>query len=188
VPGKDSSEPRTQRSSDVLWIWITIEIMLEHRVLLVRSCTASSMQVIVDGESGVALGYARWATEPTPWWRRLFGCGVLAVHEQEDEPLLLTIHRAWSWLPRRCVCDAEGKPVGVLLGRLIHDRHGCLVATLENGIFHAPDRRLLAELTATAEGLRLTFSDDIAGEPFIKMLLLAATLITSRQPAVQAGV
>ncbi|HTU89653.1 MAG TPA: hypothetical protein VMF69_06110 [Gemmataceae bacterium] len=151
--------------------------MLEHRILLVRSRTpVPAVRDIVDGDSGAVLGYARWEPEPAPWWRRLFGQGVLAVHEQEDEPLLLTIQRAWSLLPRRQVCDAEGQPVGALLGRLIHDRYGRLLAALENGVFRAPDRRALAELSATAEGLRLTFSDDVAGEPFVKMLLLAAAL------------
>jgi hypothetical protein len=153
-----------------------MKIMLEHRVLLVRSRTPSSVQAIVDGDSGAALGYASWETEPSPWWRRMFGRGVLAVHEQEDEPLLLTIHRGWSWLPRCRVCDAEGKPVGALLGRIIQDRYGRSLAALDNGIFRTPDRRALAELAPTAEGLRLTFSDDIAGEPFVKMLLLAAAL------------
>jgi hypothetical protein len=160
--------------------------MLEHRVLLVRSRTLSSVQAIVDGESGVALGYARWQAEGSHWWRRLFGCGVLAVHEQEDEPLLLTLRPTWGWLPYRRVCDAEGKSIGALLGRVIHDRRGRTLATLENGIFCSPDRRVLAELTATTEGLRLTFSDDIAGEPFIKMLLLAAALMTPCPPTAQA--
>jgi hypothetical protein len=156
------------------------KLMLEHRVLLVRSRTLSSVQAIVDGDSGAALGYARWETEPSPWWRRLFRRGVLAVHEQEDEPLLLTIHRGWSWLPRRCVCDAEGQPIGALIGRIIHDRYGRLLAALEDGAFRAPDRRALAEVVPTTEGLRLTFSDDIAGEPFLKMLLLAAALQMTR--------
>lgn len=150
--------------------------MLEHRILLVRSRLPVPVRDIVDGDSGAALGYARWETEASPWWRRLFGRGVLAVHEQEDEPLLLTVRRACSLLPRRNVCDAEGQPVGDLLGRIIHDRYGRSVATLEDGVFRAPDRRVLAELAATAEGLRLTFHDDIAGEPFVKMLLLAAAL------------
>ena len=150
--------------------------MLEHRVLLVRPWTPSSLQVIVDGESGSALGYARWETEPSPWWRRLFRRAVLAVHEQEDEPLLLTIRQGWSWLPSCCVCDADGNAVGSLRGRLIHDRYGQPVATLEDGVFRAPDRRALADLVSTGDGQRLTFSDDIDGEPFVKMLLLAAAL------------
>lgn len=151
--------------------------MLEHRVLLVRTRSpVPSVRDILDGDSGAALGYARWQTEPSSWWRRMFGCGVLAVHEQEDEPLLLTVRRVWKFSTRRRVCDADGQPLGDLLGRLIYDRYGRPLAALEDGVFRAPDYLVLAELAATAEGLRLTFHDDIAGEPFVKMLLLAATL------------
>ena len=150
--------------------------MLEHRVLLVRPPTPSSVQVIVDGESSAVLGYARWEMQPSAWWRRMFRSGVLAVHEQEDEPLLLTIRQSWTWLPRRCVCDADGNSVGSLHGRIIHDRYGRPLAAWENGVFRAPDRRVFADLVSTADGQRLTFHDDIAGEPFVKMLLLAAAL------------
>lgn len=158
--------------------------MLEHHVLLVRSRTPSpasetplpTEQAIVDGDSGAALGYARWETEPTPWWRRMFGRGVLAVHEQEDEPLLFTIRRGWGFIPRREVCDADGQPVGTLLGRLVNDRYGRALAALENGVFRDANQHALAELSPTADGLRLTFGDEIASEPFVKMLLLAAAL------------
>jgi hypothetical protein len=155
-------------------------IVLEHRVLLLRWGTASALQSIVDGDSGVALGYARWRPNRTWVWRRLFGGGVLAVHEQEDEPLLFTIRRAWSLLPRREVADADQQPVGSLLGRLIHDRFGRPIAHLEKDFFLTPYQRVLAELNATTDGLRLTFSDDIVGEPFVKMLLLAAALQRTR--------
>lgn len=149
--------------------------MLEHRVLLLRSHT-SPIQAIVDGDSGVALGFARWTpTVPRAWWRP-FGRGILEVHEQEDESLLFTVRRAWSLLPRREVRDADEQTVGVLLGHFIHDRFGRLLAALENGVFRNPYQRDLAELTATNEGMRLTFGEDIAGEPFVKMLLLAAAL------------
>jgi hypothetical protein len=158
--------------------------MLEHRVLLVRPRTSSSVgpsprppvQAIVDGDSGAMLGYARWETEPAPWWRRMFGGGVLAVHEQEEEPLLFTIRRIWGLIPRREVCDADGQPVGTLLGRLVHDRYGRPLASLENGVFRDANQHALAKLSSSPEGLRLTFCDDIAGEPFVKMLLLAAAL------------
>jgi hypothetical protein len=153
-----------------------MSIMLEHRVLLVRSAAKSAARSIVDGESGAVLGYARWQPQQASWWRRVLGSRTLAVHEQEDEPLLLTIHRSWSLLPSRQVCDADGQPVGALFGRLIYDRYGRLLAALEDGVFRDPHRRVLAELAPTTEGLRLTFSDDIAGEPFLKMLLLAAVL------------
>ena len=151
--------------------------MLEQRVLLVRPRTASALQAIVDGESGAPLGFARWEAAAPPSWWPLFGRGVLAVHEQEDEPLLFTIRRAWSLLPRREVRDAEDQPVGTLLGRLVHDQYGRAVAVLQNGIFRGPRQRVLAEVATTTDGLRLAFRADIADEPFVKMLLLAACLV-----------
>jgi hypothetical protein len=158
--------------------------MLEHHVLLVRSRTASptgatpepQVRAIVDGDSGAVLGSARWETEPSPWWRRMFSRSLLAVHEQDDEPLLFTIRRAWGFIPSREVCDADGHTVGTLIGRIIHDRHGRPLAVLKNGVFHDAGQHTLAELSSTPEGLRLTFGNGIAGEPFVKMLLLAAAL------------
>lgn len=150
--------------------------MLEQRVLLVRPRADSVVQAILDGENGAPLGSVRWqARMPSRWWR-VFGRCVLAVHEFEDEPLLFTLRRAWSLLPRREVRDAEEQPVGSLLGRLVHDRYGRPLAVLQNGVFHSPRRRILAELTADSEGLRLAFSPDTDGQPFVKMLLLAAAL------------
>jgi hypothetical protein len=154
--------------------------MLEQRVLLVRPRAVSALRIIVDGDSGKPLGFARWEEEvPRPWWRP-FRVSVLAVHEHEDEPLLFTIRRAWSLLPRHEVRDAEGHPVGSLLGRLVHDRFGRPLAALENNngssVFRTSEHRTLAELTATVDGLRVFFSADIAGEPLVKMLLLAAAL------------
>jgi hypothetical protein len=161
--------------------------MLEHHVLLVRSRTASptgampepQVRAIIDGDSGAVLGYARWETEPSPWWRRMFSGSLLAVHEQEEEPLLFTIRRAWGFIPRREVCDADGHPVGSLSGRIIQDRHGRHLAVLVNGVFRDANQHTLAELSTTPEGLRLTFGNGIAGEPFVKMLLLAAALLVA---------
>jgi hypothetical protein len=154
--------------------------MLEHRILLVRRPAASAVQSIDDGDSGTPLGFVRRVAEaPGSWWLP-FGRSILAVHEHEDEPLLFTIRRAWSLLPRREVCDADGCPVGSLLGRLVQDRHGRTVAALQvgngSGSFRSPAQRTLAELTVTAEGLRIEFRPEILGEPFVKMLLLAAAL------------
>jgi hypothetical protein len=153
--------------------------MLEHRILLLHARTTSTRQLIVDADSGAALGYARWERERSRSWRRLLCRRVLAVHEQEDEPLLFTVHRTWTFLPRRDVWDAEGQLVGCLLGRFVQDRHGRLVAALDDGTFRDPFRRVLAQLAPSAQGLRLTFHDEIAGEPFVKMLLLAAALQTT---------
>ena len=150
--------------------------MLEHRILLVQPRTTSDVQPIVDGDDGAPLGFVRWSPETTGGWWLPFGRCLLAVHEREDEPLLFTLHRAWSLLPRREVHDADGQLVGTLLGRVIHDRYSRPVAAFGEGIFRNAYKRVLGELHATAEGWRLAFSNDLAGEPFVKMLLLAATL------------
>ena len=95
--------------------------------------------------------------------------------------MLCTIRRAWSLLPRCVVCDAEGQHVGScsFLGRILQDRHGRALAAFHpnDGTFRGPTQRVLATLAATEDGLRLAFSDDIAGEPFVKMLLLSACLV-----------
>jgi hypothetical protein len=150
--------------------------MLEHRILLVQLRTASDVQGIFDGEDGTPLGFVRWFAEGSGSWWLPFGRCLLAVHEREDEPLLFTLHRGWSLLPRREVHDADGQLVGSILGRVIHDRYSRPVAAFGEGVFRNAYQRVLGELNATAEGWRLLFSNDLAGEPFVKMLLLAATL------------
>ncbi|HTU16704.1 MAG TPA: hypothetical protein VMG10_01470 [Gemmataceae bacterium] len=154
--------------------------MLESRVLLVRPRSPSGVWAIVDGDSGKPLGFARWERQkPSCWWR-FFACSSLAVHEHEDEPLLCTIRRTWGLLPRCVVRDAEGQQIGScsFIGRIIRDRYSRPLAAFhgEDGTMRSPTNRVLAEWTATADGLRLVFGDGIAGEPFVKMLLLSAAL------------
>jgi hypothetical protein len=156
--------------------------MLEHRVLLVRPRSPSGVRAIVDGESGKPLGFARWEMDPRRSWWPPFPRSILAVREQEDEPLLCTLRHGWGLLSRCEVRDAEGHRVGSCSykGRIIRNRYGRPVGTFrgEDCTVRSPTRRVLAEWTATAEGVRITFSDDLASEPFIKMLLLAACLWT----------
>jgi hypothetical protein len=105
----------------------------------------------------------------------------LAVHEEEDEPLVFTVHRAWGLWPRREVRDAEGRPVGSLCGGRITDMDGRPVAELavsgDDGerVWCGRGGRELARLTPGPDGLRLSFSPDV-GDPFVRMLLLAAVL------------
>jgi hypothetical protein len=151
--------------------------MLEHHALLVQSRTSAAVQTILDGDGGLALGFAHWPPQaPRAWWPS-FGHCLVEVHEQEDEPLLFTVHRAWSLLPRREVRDADGHPVGSLLGRLIQDALGRTIAAWQDGVFRNPYQRILADLAPSSGGMRLSFADDLNGEPFVKMLLLAATLV-----------
>lgn len=155
--------------------------MLEHGVLVIRPRTASGVRLIVDGESGAPLGYERWERGTPRWWRCWLARSVQTVREQEDEPLLFTIRRIWGLPPRREVRDAEGQIVGScsLSGRMIHDQFGRPSAAFReaDATYRGRSQAVLAELTATAEGLRIAFRHEIAGEPFVKMLLLAAALM-----------
>ncbi len=155
--------------------------MLEQRVLLVQPRTAAATQPILDAESGRPLGYARWRPPSSgPWWRRLVPA-VVAVHEQEDEPLVFTVHRGWGLWPRREVRDADGRPVGSLRGGRVLDAGGRPVAELAaiDGtgelVFRGRGGRELARLTSGPDGLRLAFSPEL-GDPFVRMLFLAAAL------------
>lgn len=155
--------------------------MLEHRVLLVRPGSVSGVRAIVDGDSGKPLGFARWDMETPRCWWRAFARPALAIHEHEDEPLLCTVRRAWGVLPRSVVRDADGQPVGScsFTGRLIRDRYGRNLAAFHDadGTLRSPTQRVLAELMTTEDGLRIAFDDVVAGEPFVKMLLLSACLV-----------
>jgi hypothetical protein len=156
--------------------------MLEHHALLICCAAPSGMRRIVDADSGAPLGHARWEHPRRPWWCPI-SRSVLAVHEYEDEPLLFTVRRCWSLLPRREVLDAEGASVGFLVGPLVYDCHGRQVAMRHKEIgatvhsYCTPYQRTLMEVSCVPKGGRLAFSTNIAGEPFLKMLLLAAALM-----------
>jgi hypothetical protein len=153
--------------------------MLEQRVLVV--CPAEGGLRPIVAETGLPLGYAWWRPRRAPWWR--LRPAVLAVHEQEDEPLLFTIRRWWPFLPWRELRDAEGRRVGYLRAGRIADRIGRLMArrekAAENGacFFRFRDGRALAEVAVSEEGLRLAFAPAVEHDPFAKMLLLGAVLL-----------
>jgi hypothetical protein len=145
--------------------------MLECQVLLIHPLDAAGRRVLADASSGATLGYAQW--------RRSGFRAVLAVHELDDEPLVFTLRRWWLLLGRRVVCDAEGQIVGLVDRTGIQDRWGCRLASWEPGEnrFRGKEGQSLAVLEHTREGCRLTFSSELEGEPFLKMLLLAAVLV-----------
>jgi hypothetical protein len=151
--------------------------MLEHPLLLVRPGLAGTRAVFA-ADAARALGGAHW--QPRPAWRRLTR-RVLAVHEQEDHPLLFTVRRAWSLLPTWEVRDADGRPVGRLLGGSLWDARGYLLAVrrpLPEGAwaYCTPAGLALAELLRDAAGVHIAFGE-AAVDPFARMLVLAAALL-----------
>ncbi len=159
--------------------------MLEKRTLLLRpwEATPAPGRVILDARGGAALGFARWGPVPRFAWLRWLYPSVLAVYESDDEPLLCTVRSFWPL--SRCweVRDADEHAVGTFSRQLIADPYGRVVARVEAGPDGLPGRFLgpADQELATAErgdgGTVLKFTREVEGEPFVKMLLLAATLV-----------
>jgi hypothetical protein len=165
--------------------------MLEARALLLRpwadgtgpDTAAPRRRAIEDLATGRPLGYVRRQPAGVPRWLLWLAAPVLEVHEAGDEPLLFTIHRFWNLGPFWEVRDADGRPVAVVRPSRIEDRLGRGLAIRERAAdgteawLHGPGEPPLATATRTADGIRLRFGDALAGEPFVKMALLAAALV-----------
>jgi hypothetical protein len=168
--------------------------MLEQRELLLQPCTvfpasgdgpAAALtpdRTVRDPFTGATRGLAGWRPRGRPWWLGWAGRPVLAVHEGDDAPLLFTVHRLWGLGPHWEVRDADGRAVGRLAGPLLKDRFGRNLALFERApggaarVRDAAGRELMA-LEPLPGGTRLTFADPGEGNPFQKMLLLAAALV-----------
>jgi hypothetical protein len=147
--------------------------MLERQRLLVRD-DGDKGCVIVDASTEVPLGSARWSTV-WPWW--LLFSTVLEVHEAGDAPLLFTVKRSWPFLPRYEICDADGQPVGSLVGPVIKGRYGRPLAMLwTDGAYHDINGSIVARLSHEKAGVEVSFSEAVQENPLTKMLLLAAVL------------
>jgi hypothetical protein len=154
--------------------------MLERPALLLRPPPGPLAYSITDAATGAVVGFARRVPPGgLPWWRRLLGAAVLAVHEQEDEPLVFTVRRAWGLRPRREVRDAEGQTVGSLCGGAVLDARGRAVAAVEGDgggrVFRGRGGEELAVVRTVPGGLRVAFHPGLR-DPFLRMLLLAAAL------------
>jgi hypothetical protein len=168
--------------------------MLDNGALLLRACTAFAgaapdseaaglepARAVFDAATGAPLGFAGWR-RGGGLWPRWLAAPVLAVHECDDAPLLFTVHRLWGLSGRWEVRDADGHVLGLLAGALIKDRLGRNLALCDHpadGAGRARDRdgRELMTVTQTAEGTRVAFAPAAEGNPFLKMLLLAAALV-----------
>jgi hypothetical protein len=153
--------------------------MLEHSALLLRPPDGSGRGPILVADTGAAAGHTIW------WSKRLAlpGRGIVQVHEQGDEPLLCTVFRRWSPLPWYEVYDAEDRRVGRVLGSVFQDQQDRLTAIRCPGgagqvVIQSVAGPLLAQLRQETDGTWLTFAAAAAQEPFVKMLLLAAALVT----------
>src|ERR1700726_1849233 len=157
--------------------------MLEHPSLLLLPWDARDDQRawIIDAHSSASLGFARRRRQTGLLaWLSLRRGGDLAIHESEDEPLLLTIWPRlgpWTtWLVR----DADARLVGQIRGKRLYDgvREPLALLPVDSqsgrGLYLGVIREELAVTTREEGGVRLTFLAGERSSPFVKMVLLAA--------------
>jgi hypothetical protein len=156
------------------------EGLLERKALLLGRRHESGRRVILDAETGTAVGFRQH--RPRAGWRARFTRRVVEVREQEDDSLLFVVRRCWSLFAWFEVSDADDALVGWHGLSMLLDRTGRRVALREDEAetgtswFNGSDGRVLARLAPQGDDVRLTFADEVTEEPFVKMLLLAAAL------------
>lgn len=144
----------------------------------------------VDAADGALLGWI-CATRGGSWWG--LGPRLLEVVETEDAALVMTIARGWFGLGPWLVHDAEGYRVGSVLGPHLLDAWGFRGAVV---VCESPTHRVirglpgqpLASWTVAADGaLGLRFLAEGAVDPFQRMVLLAAAVVSESLPPRRKG-
>ncbi len=167
-PGKQDSRPG--RKED---FWSRLSCS-SGQVTTGRSCSPR------QGRSSASAAGGTGDLRGWPW-------SILAIHEQEQSPLVCTIRRRFTFAARREVRDAEGELVGVLAGQWIRNRWERAVIRLEAlGGRSCPPRyqRAVAGAVLGEQGRPLLeFLPGVQHDPFAKMMLLAAVVVGKARPA-----
>jgi hypothetical protein len=155
------------------------------------ACAVSAREIL-DPTSTEVLGFARGHVGPARSWFSWLARPALDVYarEEEDTSLLFTLYFPWFFTRAWEVYDADEHLVGTLRGNLVLDRIGRILANVERG----PDGSTLrfltqlgyepTSLTRAEGGFCLSFAPDLTGDPFARMMLLAAGLaLTNAQQA-----
>ncbi len=159
--------------------------MLEQPALLLRprDDDPPGRVWIVDPATGALLGSAgrRTGRDRLGWlpWRPR---SPVEVREGDDEPLVFTLRRAWAPAPGWRVEDADGALVGRVRGPHLLDGHARRFAALvfvgpQQALYRDAQRLELARTESGPGGVRVAFLPPGEGNPFIKMMLLAAALV-----------
>jgi hypothetical protein len=154
--------------------------LLERKALLLAPRDASGRRLLVDPETATPVGFCR--RRPRVGWFSRFRRQITAVHELLDESLLCSVRRCWSLFSWWEVWDADDHVLGWHGGPLVVSRSGVRVAALEEEAetgaawFIGPAGVTLARLARQEDDVFLSFSEEVLGQPFVKMLLLAAAL------------
>jgi hypothetical protein len=154
--------------------------LLERKVLLLAPRDASGRRTIVDPETAAPIGFCQRRPR-LGWWSR-FARRVMSVHELLDESLLCSVRRCWSLFSWYEVRDADDQVVGWHGGPLVVNRSGRHVAVREEETetgtswIVGTKGATLARLARQEDDVCLSFTEEVSGQPFVKMLLLAAAL------------
>ncbi len=155
--------------------------MLEQRGLVLGAWTGDEPRErpVLNADSGEPLGFVR-AHGGRGWWRWLGG-QTFQVFETEDASLLLTLYRPAGWLRAWQLDDADNRAVATIRGVTLRDANGYCLAVAESradgGVRYVSPRGVaVGAWSRTAAGVCLTFSPE-ATNPFLRMTLLAATLV-----------
>jgi hypothetical protein len=163
--------------------------MLEQQTLLLRPWNPTAagdggerLRAVVDA-AGTPIGLVRQLPVRSPRWLRWLSRRVLEVYESPDNSLVFAVRRGWGWPGAWHLMDADERHVGTLRGQTMLDGFGHLLAVIETpdakgrGRFLAIQGRELGEFAVQADGTRVTFAPAVEGNPFARMLLLAAALV-----------
>jgi len=164
--------------------------MLEQTSLLLRPWnTAPSGKAVgcaraVEDGSGTTIGFVRETPARAPLWLRWLAEKSLQVYEEPDQSLVFALRRGWGWPGRWHVVDADERLIGTVRGRALLDGFGILLGVIEppdvrgRGRFVAIQGRELGEYAVESAGTRVTFASEMEGNPFAKMMLLGAVLVS----------
>jgi hypothetical protein len=139
----------------------------------------------IAGAEDRDLGFVQWVRGP--FWASL-GPERLEVRETEDAALLMSLEHGWLALGQWKVMDAEPAQVGTMVGAHLLDEHRFRFATFwhekEGGrSICSPGGQKYAHIERTADGIDLLrFDDQMAANPFLRMVLLGATILQSARP------
>lgn len=136
---------------------------------------------ILDGHTERVLGVVR-RRSVRPAWLRWTARPVWHVLEAPDESLLMTLHGSWIWQRSCTVYDAEPRLIGALRGGRLFNHDDRFWAQSRShsergaGRFVSAQGLELASFHPHAQGTLLAFQPLLEGDPFAKMLVLAATI------------
>lgn len=133
-------------------------------------------RLISDQLTREPLGFAEWRDACSVTWLRHILPGSLEVFETDDESHLLSLTAPSVWRRGWRVRDAEERVIGRVRGDLLLDEIGEMLGHFEGGRLFNRYGMELGNLEISEGSCIVAFQSALDGNPFARMLLLAAAL------------